>query len=46
VSGQLLAKKRKVVLLEGGGCKGSFGIEEAGELSDGSFALERRDKSV
>lgn len=30
----------EVVLFQGGGCEGSFGVEEAGELGDEGVALE------
>lgn len=37
--GELLAEEGEVVLFERGGCEGSFGVEEAGELGDCGFTL-------
>ena len=31
----------EVGLFEGGGCEGGFGVEEAGELGDEGFTLQR-----
>ena len=36
-----LAMAAEVVLFEGGGCEGAFGVEKAGELGDERFALDR-----
>lgn len=42
VGGKLVAEKGEVVLFQGGGGEGCFGVEEAGELGDDGFSLMYR----
>ena len=42
VGGELVAEEGEVVLLQGRGRKGCFGVKEAGELGDYGFSLQGR----
>lgn len=40
--GELVAEEGEVVLFQGRGGEGGFGVEDAGEVGDGGFTLRGR----